>query len=231
MDANELKNYERLTRVRDFGAAHASTFATASLGGQLFAELNAAVAELTAQAATQVAGFSTSREGTTSKASARAALREHLTVINRTARAMAVDQPAIAEKFRRPSGSGDQVLLNAARAFLTNATPLAAEFIKHELPDDFLAELEADINELEQAISAKHHNTESHVSATAAIDSALERGLNALRKLDAIVRNKFHNDPAILAAWESASHAQHHARKPAPAPPPPPPKEPGKIDS
>jgi hypothetical protein len=222
MNVNELKNYERLTRVRDFGAAHASAFPATTLGGQLFAELNAAVAELTAQAATQVVGFNTSREGTTSKASARAALRERLAVINRTARALAVDQPAIAEKFRMPSGSGNQVLLNAARAFVTNATPLAAEFIKHELPANFLAELEADITDLEQAISAKHHNTEAHVSATAAIDTALESGLNALRKLDAIVRNKFHNDTAILAAWESASHAPHHVRKAAPPPPPTP---------
>lgn len=229
MNANELKSYERLTRVRDFGAAHAAAFPANTTGGQLFAELNAAVAELTSQAATQVAGLNTSREGTTSKASARAALRERLAVINRTARAMAVDLPAIGDKFRMPHGSGDQVLLNAARAFVTNATPLAAEFIKLELPADFLTDLEADITDLEQAISARHHTTETHVSATAAIDTALERGLNALRKLDVVVRNKFHDDPVILAAWESASHPQHHARKPAPDPPPtptPPPASP-----
>ena len=206
MNANELKNYERLTRVRDFGAPHAVAFPPTSLGGQLFAEVNAVVAELTGLAANQVAGLGASREGSTSKAGARAALRERLAVINRTARAMAIDQPALVEKFRMPVGTGDQSLLNAARAFVASATPLAADFIKHELPDTFLADLE-------EAISSKHHNTEAHVVATAAIDAALERGLNALRKLDAIVRNKFHNDPATLAAWESASHPQHHARK------------------
>jgi hypothetical protein len=221
MNANELQSYERLTRVRDFGAAHVADFPAATLGGQLFAELDAAVAELTAHAATQVASFSTSREGTTSKAGARAALRERLALINRTARAMAIDQPSVGDKFRMPHGSGDQALLNAARAFLTNATPLAAEFIKLELPDDFLADLEANIAELEQAISAKHHTTETHVSATAAIDTALERGLNALRKLDVVVRNKFHDDPVILAAWESASHPQRHKRKAAEPPPAP----------
>jgi hypothetical protein len=213
MNANELKNYERLTRVRDFGAAHAVAFPSTSLGGQLFAEVNAVVAELTALAANQVAGLGASREGSTSKAGARAALRERLAVINRTARAMAIDQPALVEKFRMPVGTGDQSLLNAARAFVASATPLAADFIKHELPDTFLADLEAEIADLEEAISSKHHNTEAHVVATAAIDAALERGLNALRKLDAIVRNKFNNDPATLAAWESASHPQHHARK------------------
>jgi hypothetical protein len=213
MNANELNNYERLTRVRDFGAAHATDFPASSLGGQLFAEVNAVVTELTALAANQVAGLNASREGTTGKASARAALRERLAVINRTARAMAVDQPALIEKFRMPVGSGDQSLLNAARAFVSSATPLEAEFVRHELPATFLADLEADIADLEEAISGKHHETEAHVSATAAIDAALERGLNALRKLDALVRNKFYSDPAILAAWESASHPQHHSRK------------------
>lgn len=143
-------------------------------------------------------------------------------LINRTARAMAIETPSISEKFRMPSGSGDQTLLNAARAFVTNATPMAAEFIQHELPEDFLTDLQDDIAELEQALTARHHSTETHVSATVAIDEALERGLNALRKLDAIVRNKFYNNPAILAAWESASHAAHRSRKTATEPPPAP---------
>src|SRR5205085_11675333 len=128
MNANELKNYERLTRVRDFGAAHVVAFPATSLGGQLFAEVNAVVAELTALAADQVAGLGGSRQGSHSKAGARAALRERLAVINRTARAIAIDQPALIEKFRMPVGSGDQSLLNAARAFVASATPLAAEF-------------------------------------------------------------------------------------------------------
>lgn len=222
MNANELKTYERLTRVRDFGTSHAAAFPDASLGGQLFAEIDAVIAELTAQAATQNVGLSTAREGTSSKASARTALRERLAAVSRTARAMAVDTPAIGKKFRMPSGTGDQVLLNAARAFVTNATPLAEEFIKHELPENFLADLQADIAELEQAISARHQSTETHVSATAAIDAAFERGLNALRKLDAIVRNKFRNEPIILAAWTSASHVPHRAHKSTPEPPPAP---------
>jgi hypothetical protein len=229
MNANELTNYERLTRVRDFGETHAAVFPAASLGGQLFAELNAAVAELTTQAATQVASLSVTRESTTSKAGSRAALRERLAVINRTARAMAVDNPAIADEFRMPGGTGDQALLNAARAFVTNATPRAAEFVQHELPATFLTDLQANIDELEQAIRAKHHNTEAHVSATASIDTSLERGLNALRKLDAIVRNKFINDPAILAAWVSASHPQRHARKAAAPNPPPAPQTPPSL--
>jgi hypothetical protein len=36
--------------------------------------------------------------------------------------------------------------------------------------------------------------------------------MNATRKLDAIVRNKFRDDPAALAAWESARHVESATR-------------------
>jgi hypothetical protein len=219
MNDLERKTYERLTRVRDFGVTHATDFPAASLGGQLFAELNTVIEELTNVATNQVSGRNAAREGTSSKATARAALRERLSIINRTARALAIDQPGVAENFRMPPGINDQGLLNVARAFVANATPLADDFAKLELPQTFFTETKALIANFEQAITSRHQKTEAQVSATAAIDPALERGLNILRKLDVIVRNKFHDDPATLAAWESASHPERHARK---TPPPPP---------
>jgi hypothetical protein len=35
----------------------------------------------------------------------------------------------------------------------------------------------------------------------------------ALRRLDVIVRNKFRDDPATLAAWEHARHVERPARQ------------------
>ena len=43
-------------------------------------------------------------------------------------------------------------------------------------------------------------STAAHVAASAGIDTDIERGMNAARGLDPIVRNKYHNDPANLAA-------------------------------
>ncbi|HJQ24613.1 MAG TPA: hypothetical protein VKA60_11910 [Blastocatellia bacterium] len=156
MISRELKNYERLARVRDFGLTHAAAFPAGGRAAQLFAEIQAAVEELTSHTAAQTASQSTARAATATKAGSRAALHRHLEVINRTARGMSVTQPGIGEKFRMPLGSGDQVLLASARAFLTNATPLKQQFIDNELPADFLTQLAADIDEFEQALSDKH---------------------------------------------------------------------------
>jgi hypothetical protein len=225
MNNSELRRFDMFTRVRDFGAAHASAFPAASLGGRSFAEINAVVAALTSQAVAQTSGLAAARQSTSGKATARATLRDELEMITRTARAMAIDTPGLDDKFRLPRSSGDQALLNAARTFRRDAEPLKAAFIEHDMPADFLETLDGLISDFEQTLVSRHQSAEAHVAASAAIDVEIERGMNAARRLDSIVRNKFHNDPAMLAAWESVRHIERvpHKAPKKPADPTPPP--------
>jgi hypothetical protein len=39
------------------------------------------------------------------------------------------------------------------------------------------------------------------MAATASLDAASERGIKAVLRLNATVRNKYRDDPAALAAW------------------------------
>jgi len=109
-----------------------------------------------------------------------------------------------------------------ASAFPADAVPLAGEFQKHEMPANFIDELHADIAALEEALSGRARNRDAHVAATAALDATMERGIKAVRRLHAMVRNKFRDDPAALAAWESASHVERRSRTVAPPQPEPP---------
>jgi hypothetical protein len=209
-------------RVRDFGAGHVASFPAATLGKELFDALDGIVTELEEQTTAQASGSSAARQGTTVRAQARAKLREDLEAISRTARSMSRGTPGIENKFRMPPGnSNDQALINAARAFAADAVSLSAEFIRHELPADFLAVLNNDINAFEVAVNEQNRGTETRVSATAAIDATIERGVETVRRLDAVVRNKFRDDQATLAAWESASHTERAPRSPVTPPPPP----------
>jgi hypothetical protein len=144
--------------------------------------------------------------------------RRNLDAISRTARAMAISTPGLEDKFRAPRSISDQALLTTARAFAADALPLKTEFTRRGLPDDFLEDLNSDIEEFEQINNQQIQKRESRVAATAAIDDALERGINIVRELDAIMRNQFANDPASLAAWLSASHTERPPRR-APATP------------
>jgi hypothetical protein len=228
MKSQILKRYETLTRVREFGAQQAAAFPDTTLGHTLFTEVTQVVAELDKLAADRSSGLHASMGGTRSKSVLRDELREELAAINRTARAMAYTRPGLEDKFRLPRGKADQTLLTAARAFLADATPLAAEFINHEMPADFLDDLKALIAEFEAALHQRSTAKGAQVSATAGIEDALERGMVAMRRLDAIVRNKFRGQVSVLAAWTRASHVERTSRtanstnqKPPEAPNPP----------
>ena len=222
MNDSELRRYEMLIRVQDFGKAHAAAFPANTLGAELFTEVTSAIAELSSHASAQVSSASSAKQGTSSRALARTTLRESMEAISLTARAIALDMPTIGDKFRMPHNASDQNLLATAKAFAADAAALSAEFIRHEMPATFLTDLNADIDDFHQAISDQNQSREGHVSSTVSIGSALERGLKAVRKLNAVIQNKFRGDKSTLAAWLSASHVERHARKPAAKPEPPP---------
>ena len=158
--------------------------------------MTAAVAALSEHAAAQISGG-----GTTTREIARGALRNELDAIGMTARALAIDRPGLDDQFWLPRRGGDQTLLSAARAFLREAMPLEAEFVRHAMPADFLTQLKARIAELEEAIQEQESGKNRHVSARVGIEEALASGIEAAGRLDAIVRNRLRDDAVTKAVW------------------------------
>ncbi len=191
------------------------------MGGQTFADVGAVLTALAGYATTQFVGRGSARERTVATATARAALYDHLLALTVTARAVALDTPGLETKLRRPRRGTDQALRTAGRACAADAVPLAGAFQQHEMPANFVDALHADIAALEEALSGRARSRDAHVAATAALDATMERGIKAVRRLQAMVRNTFRDDPAALAAWESASHVERRARTGAPPPPEP----------
>lgn len=219
MEDNQTRRHLMFVRVKSFGADHADDFAPGGLGSQLFADLGGIVSQLENHASAEASSIGATKEGTTSRRVAREALREDLEAISRTARAMAEDTPGINEKFRLPRGNNDLALVSAGRAFALDAAPLSAQFISHELPGDFLMDLKSDISTMEAAMNRQSSGVGDRISAGVAIDEAIDAGMVIVRKLDAVVRNRYFNDPAEIAEWTSASHTEraprhHHSTAP-----------------
>jgi hypothetical protein len=212
MEDLEIRRYEMFKHVGELGSTHADAFPPNTLGGELFATIASAVAELEKHAAAQSSGRSTLRQSTATKAVARASLQELLEMYRRTARGMALVTPGLDNKFRIPRKMTDAELLNTARAFAADAPPLKAEFLRREMPATFIEDLHAQIEAFELADNSQNEGSDTSVAARAEIDAAIERGMNAIRQLDPIVRNKLRNDPAGLAAWESARHVERPSR-------------------
>ena len=110
--------------------------------------------------------------------------------------------------FRSPRGNGDQAVLNAARAFARDAAPLATEFIGHDMPEKFLEDLHEAIKDFEEAIRDREAGKGTNVAARTAIDTAMEEGLDAVRRLDAIVPNR------LMRSWTYCARSASSPRLP-----------------
>jgi hypothetical protein len=219
MNDMERRRLEMFIRVREFGLTHTAQFPPTSFASEQLIVVDSAINALESHTSAQSSGKSAVRQSTTSKAVARDELMRDLEAISRTARAIAQTIPGLADKFRIPHNQSNQTVLAVARAVLSDALPLKAEFIRRGMPANFLEDLQDDIDVMEDAITRKVQGAGSQVAATAAIDTEIERGMNAVRQLDPIMRNTFSGNPAILAAWHSASHVERAPRRAKPTTP------------
>jgi hypothetical protein len=213
---SENRKLQTYIRARSFGQAHASDFAPTSLATQELTKLAGIIDRLEGHGARQTTSKGAARQGTDTRAEARDEVREDLRAIVRTARVMDEDTPGLAARFRLPEGNNDQVLLNTGRAAfaeLTADAALAAQFIAHELPADFLADLNNDLAALETAMTEQADGMVSGVSQRVAIETEIDEGDATMRRLGAIMKNKYANNPAVLAEWTSASHTERAPRR------------------
>ncbi|HEX8000832.1 MAG TPA: hypothetical protein VF528_20795 [Pyrinomonadaceae bacterium] len=173
----------------------------------MFTAHKAATTEVEQQAAKQAAAHLSWQEATEQKNAAINSLLAEMRAINLTARSIDKQLPGIADKFRMPRNS-DQNVLNYARAFIQEATAIPTEFTNRGLPASFLTDMQARIDAVEAGESSQANALAEKAAATANIAAALKRERDIMRELNAVVRNTFRNDPGLLAAWKSASHIE-----------------------
>jgi hypothetical protein len=209
-------------RVNDFTDSHKASFPAGSRAAVLVGNTSTAVSDLETAGAKQEGAERAGQEATRQRDAAIVVLLTLMRAINRTARGMEKLHPGIAALFKMPRSSGDQIIINTARAFLAEATPRAAEFTARGLPANFLTTLEAAINAVLSAIDAQAEALAAQTAATAAVATAQRELTDAVSELSPIISNIFSNDPATLAAWKSASHVERAPKRAKKATPPPP---------
>ncbi len=97
---------------------------------------------------------------------------------------------------------------------------VAAKFIAHELPADFVQHLTDDRAAIDAAEDAKESGDQGGVASTAAVGRLIRDGMKEVTYLNAIIHNKYSRNAEKLRAWQSASHIERTAqREKKPAPP------------
>jgi hypothetical protein len=213
MNNQDTRTYEMYLRAQELGAALAARIPTDSYAVELFARLREKLAQLDAHTTAQSSSKRSVAESGASKKAAREKLRAKLEAISRTARPMEKTMPGVADKFRAPARLKDQDLLSFARGVAVDAAPLKDEFVKRGLRADFAEDLSAAAADFEQSVSRQIQSTESRVTSTAGVKRLLRECADIVRELDPVMRNLFADDPAALAAWESASHVERASRR------------------
>jgi hypothetical protein len=213
MNDTEKRTLDMFKGSRAFDAAHDGLFVAGTLARDLFDTVGGIIVDLEGFAATESELAGAARQSTKSKAVARAGIDKGLGFLRRTARALATDFTGFEEKFRIPPRQDGQELVTTARAALAAAEPHKAEFLRREVPERVFQDIEANIAAYEAALTDQHTAKEARAAAGAAIDAAVKRGMDTLRQLDPIVRNKLQNDPATLAAWLRAKRIQRPTRR------------------
>jgi hypothetical protein len=212
MNTIENRQYDMLLNVREFGIQNAASFPSESLGGRLFASVGEIADELAGYAVDENSHQIEQVGDVAARETARERLMETMKMFSRTARAMAVTRPDVERKFRVPYELGQRQLIAAAQAFIVAAEPLMGDFAPYELPADALDRLRNDLADFTASVGRRKSGRTMKSRTTASIDDAIARGIEAVRQLDAIVRNKFATNAPVLTAWEQARTVSRPAR-------------------
>src|SRR5205807_10051873 len=112
----------------------------------------------------------------------------------------------VEEKFPYPPRKNDEQLLQMAGVYATNALPLKAQLIAHELPADFLEDLAADKAAFQSKSAERGNAVGDHIAARRELDNELAAGVEDGRDLTSFMKVKYANNPGKLAGWAAATH-------------------------
>lgn len=215
MNDRQRNQLNCLIRVEAFCEARASAFTgnTPPKPGDdkfttLYAGVTALIPQITGKQATQAGGGY--GQATMDQAVEREELLDLLRSTNRTAAAIAIDKndPGLIDRFRMPASHNDAQYAATGLAFADAIVELslAADFTAHGYEGNIVADLRAESQDVLDAEGDQGGAAQTQGAATAALPSLLRKGRDQVKCLDAIVKNRYRNDPATLGAWKIASH-------------------------
>jgi hypothetical protein len=213
MNERQRKRHERGQRVDVYMDAAAADFPADTKGGALSARLKELLAQVAALDLTRAANAGKRRQGTEGREEARTTLRRMVKSAWDTYKTIALDHADIKGLFESPSKSNnDHELVTAARSYADAAAPRAALFAEYGLTAGFFNNLRAQADRLDSSTALQNAGAAAGVDTTAAVEESLRQMDELVERLDTAVTNKYRDDPAKLAAWESASRVERAPR-------------------
>jgi len=210
----QRRGSERVQRVIMYMDTPNEDFPEGSKGDTLTARLRELSAQATALDAEREAKATKRRQGTEGREETRTALRRMRKSAWDTYKAIAPEHPEIRGLFESPSKSNnDQALATSVRSYANAAAPHSALFNEYGLTPAFFNDMRLKADALDGYAALQGAGITEGVNANAALDETLRQADEVVERLDAIVRNKYRDNPARLSEWESASRLERAPRR------------------
>ena len=194
-------------RVLAFLQANAADFANIPAAAAVIAVLLAETPVLGNLGEAKVSDTTTAKDKTIFRGDNRDAVRDAMQDISDMWKPMAKKFQGASNRFAMPHGS-DQLLIDTARSFVAEATPLKADFVARGMPDTFIEDLEAKIEAFEASIQESSTAKIERVGTNASFKPSLDACREAVADIDPIVKMVYRTNAPKRAEWLVASHVE-----------------------
>lgn len=228
MNTFTLKHSERGLRVTSHVESQPEDFPVGSKAASLSSQIKQELSKLAELDVTRSSSMSKRKQGTNARENARKQLLRLIRAVADTADVIALEHADIKGMFVRPQkNANDQTLVSDARSFAEKAASHVGLFTENGLYSTFIDDVRSYADSLEHSMQIQTESVGERVRTNAETTEIIRRLNDLIARLDVIVRNKHRDDPAKLAAWESACRLEHpsHSKRngsnnaPLPAPP------------
>ena len=210
MDRMVRRKLTMMGRTLDFVRAHPSTDASWAALATRTEELVSLADTLTVQERDGLVG---ERAAATRRRELRLQMQEMLRHLVRVAEAASTTNPVLLGEFEMPNPDGPhRVFLGASKGILTAAMPHRDLFVTFGLGESLLDNLTSALAAFEVATADFNAGRREHVGARAQLIATADSCMELVNRLDGLVRTRFRNDAAQLAAWESARNVEGPVR-------------------
>ena len=197
-----------LRRIKQHLADHAFAPAHPGVDAEGTA-INTAITTLEDCAENQIAGSGTISGAVGSRLFVVSQLLDLMRSLAKAAKVLDPDTyPDVATKMRLTGAQSFEALHTRANLFLSTLTPIAAEFIALGAATTVVADLQALIDELEEAGDLKLTGLDTQIGGTRGLSIVMRDAEKHARRLDAIMCQLYRTNPTLLAQWKAARRVE-----------------------
>jgi hypothetical protein len=191
------------TSVRAFSRAHPSADTSYTV---VLDRLDGSIVRIEELAKQQEGGYASKHSAAIRRSDLRSRLQSGLLrYLVTAADDVGTEAPAVAERFRLPSTSATHAVFRAqVSEMLDQARGNQEILVKHGMSATLLDELDAAIKEFDASLAETDDGKQSHVAARAEMKALGDEIMRLVGMLDGFNRYRFHRDPELIVAWESA---------------------------